>query len=390
MNSNGKRIEKIAVLGAGAMGSGIAQVCAQAGYDVTMRDIEDRFLERGFGTIDNSLKRLAKKGKIEDGDIEKIAKRIKGTKDLKEAVVGADLVIEAVPEDLELKKSIFLDIDEYSPKDAILASNTSFMSITEMAAVTKREDKVLGMHFFNPVAIMKLVEVIRGEKTSEETIKTVIELVEKLGKVPVRVEKDSPGFIVNRVNAAAGALSGAILDMKVAAPEEVDAKMMQLGQPMGVYLLMDYVGLDIYYHGQEYCEKELSPDFKPAQFVTELINKGELGMKTGKGIYDWSEGRPQIDESKATDKVNPADFMAVQINEAVKIMEEEVVKNPDDVDAAMKYGMNAPFGPFEMLDFVDDLKGSLESLAKKYDKKIFDPTQTIKEGRLKEFLAGFK
>jgi enoyl-CoA hydratase/3-hydroxyacyl-CoA dehydrogenase len=389
MSPDGKGIEKVAVLGAGAMGSGIAQAFAQAGFDVKMRDIEERFLEKGFANIRDSLERLARKGKIEE-DVETVVARIKGLIDLKKAVEDADLVVEAVPEIMDLKKRVFREIDGYAPKEAIFASNTSFMSITEIAKETRREDRVAGMHFFNPVAVMKLVEIIKGEKTSEETMGVLMELGEKLEKVPVRVEKDSPGFIVNRITAANGALAGAILDKGVAEPEEVDARMMEMGQPMGVYLLMDYVGLDIYVEGQEYCEKTLSPDYKPAKFIKELVDKGELGMKTGKGIYDWSAGRPQIDSSKATDKVEPTDFIAVQINEAVKVLEEGVAKTSEEINTAMKFGMNMPFGPFEMIDFVDDLKGTLESLAEKYDKVIFAPVSPIAEDKLEGFLARYQ
>ncbi len=386
----GIEINKIAVLGSGAMGSGIAQVCAQAGFDVAMRDIEDRFLEKGFEMIRDSLQRFARKGKIEEGDVEKILGKIKRTTDLKEAVGNADVVIEAVPEIMDLKLKVFKEVDEIAPKDAILASNTSFMSITEMAKTTGREEKVVGMHFFNPAAIMKLVEVIKAEKTSEDVMKAITDLVEKVGKVPVRVEKDTPGFIVNRVSAPSAALAGAILDKKVAEPEEVDARLMELGQPMGVYILMDYVGLDIYVDGQEYCEKTLSPDYKPAKVIKDLVDKKELGMKAGKGIYDWSAGRPQVDPSKATDKVEPTDFIAVQINEAVKILEEGVADNTEDVNTAMKFGMSMPLGPFELVDMVDDLKGTLENLAQKYEKKIFEPVTPIKEGKLEEFLAKYR
>jgi enoyl-CoA hydratase/3-hydroxyacyl-CoA dehydrogenase len=309
---------------------------------------------------------------------------------MKKAVSDADVVIEAVPEVMDIKKSVFKELDEYTKKDTILASNTSYMSISEFAKVTAKEDKVVGMHWFNPPTRMKLVEVIKGDKTSEETMKVMWDFTENLGKVPVRVEKDVPGFIVNRVTAPSGALFGAILDQKVAEPEEVDATLMQVGQPMGAYVLFDYVGLDILSHGQEYCAKVISPDYEPPKFLKDLVDKGDLGMKTGKGIYDWSAGRPQIDMSKATDKVDATDAVAVQINESVKLLEQGAVKSPDDIDTAMKYGMNMPVGPFEMLGMFDDLKGKLEDLAKKYNKEIFAPTKTIKEGKLEEFLASFK
>ena len=180
------------------------------------------------------------------------------------------------------------------------------------------------------------------------------------------------------------------MDQKIAGPGEVDAILIQGEQPMGAYVLFDYFGLDILSHGQEYCAKLISPDYEPPKFLKDLVDKGDLGMKTGKGIYDWSAGRPQIDMSKATDKIDATDAVAVQINEGVKLLEQGAVKSPDDIDTAMKYGMNMPVGPFEMLGMFDDLKGRLEDIAKKYDKEIFAPTKTIKEGKLDEFLASFK
>ena len=385
-------IKKVCILGAGAMGHGIAEVALLSGYKVILRDIEQKFVDKGIQAMkENFEKFYLQKGKITEEQLDKMMKeQLEGVVDMKKAVSDVDVVIEAVPEVMNIKKSVFKELDEYTKKDTILASNTSYMSISEFAKVTAKEDKVVGMHWFNPPTRMKLVEVIKGDKTSEETMKVMWDFTEKLGKVPVRVEKDVPGFIVNRITAPSGALFGAILDQKVAEPEEVDATLMQVGQPMGAYVLFDYVGLDILSHGQEYCAKVISPDYEPPKFLKDLVDKGDLGMKTGKGIYDWSAGRPQIDMSKATDKIDATDAVAVQINESVKLLEQGAVKSPGDIDTAMKYGMNLPVGPFEMLGMFDDLKGRLEGLAEKYNKEIFAPTKTIKEGKLEEFLASFK
>ena len=191
-------IKKIGVLGAGAMGNGIAQVCAQAGHEVVMRDIADEFVQRGLKTIEGFLSKSVEKGKISEDDKKKTMDRITGTTEVAD-LKDVDFVIEAVLEDLELKKQVFQEVEELIRPEVILATNTSSMSITEIGAATKRPDKVVGMHFFNPVPMMKLVEVIKGMDTSDETVTVTKELSEKLGKMPVIVKKDVPGFIVNRL-----------------------------------------------------------------------------------------------------------------------------------------------------------------------------------------------
>ena len=192
-------LKTVAVLGAGVMGHGIAQVSAMAGYTVIMRDISNEILETAKGNIRSSLDRLVKRGRLTEKDLEAALARISITIDLKEAVKKADIVIEAIPERLDLKQRIFKDVEEVAPKDAILASNTSSLSITEIAKAVKNPDRVVGTHFFNPPAIMRLVEVILGEKTSKETVELAMDFAKKVNKTPVLVKKDSPGFIVNRV-----------------------------------------------------------------------------------------------------------------------------------------------------------------------------------------------
>ena len=232
-------IKKITVLGAGLMGNGIAQVCAQAGYEVIMRDIEDRFVENGMNTIKKNLQKAVEKGKMSEDEMNAVLGRITGLTDLKEAMKDPDLVIEAVPENMELKKSIYSEIDALAPEKTIFASNTSSLSITEMASVTKRPEKFIGMHFFNPVPVMKLVELIRGFLTSDETLETVREVTEKLGKTPV-VCTDSPGFIANRI--ALPMLNEAyyVLMEGIATREDIDTAM-KLGynHPMGPLELSD-------------------------------------------------------------------------------------------------------------------------------------------------------
>ncbi|MDK2795145.1 MAG: enoyl-CoA hydratase / 3-hydroxyacyl-CoA dehydrogenase [Archaeoglobaceae archaeon] len=378
-------IKKIAVLGAGDMGHGIAEVSAIAGYEVWMRDIKQEFVDRGMERIKQSLVKLQEKGKIEN--VEQVLARIHPTVDLAEAVKDADLIIEAVPEVFEIKTQVFAECDKLAKPECIFASNTSTMRITDLAKATKREDKFIGLHFFNPPVLMKLVEVIRGEKSSDEAIKIGVEYVKKLGKVPVVVRKDVPGFIVNRIQAPSGALLMAIIEKGIAKPEEIDAMMRKMGLPMGPFELMDFTGIDVFYHACKYYAKTISPDYEPPKILEEMVKAGKLGKKTGKGWYDWSAGRPQIDMDKATDKISPMDFSIVEINEAVKLVEMGVA-DPQDIDTAVKLGLNRPFGPFELASTLDEdqILNRLNELAQMFGKKIFEPAETIKAKKLKKLL----
>ncbi len=279
----------IGVLGAGSMGNGIAQVAAQAGYQVVMRDIEDRFVENGLKAIGKFLAKSVEKGKMTEEQKKGVLGRIKGTTRM-EDLKDADFVIEAVFEDLELKKSIFKQLDELTRPGVILTTNTSSMSITEIAMSTKRPEKVAGMHFFNPAPIMKLVEVIRGVHTNDETIHTVMEMTKKMGKEPVEVKKDTPGFIVNRLMIPHMVEAIKMLEEGVASIEDIDkAVKLGLNYPMGPFELMDLTGVDITLHVTEYLYKELNKESKwsaPTLFKS-MIRAGRLGRKTGAGWYKY-------------------------------------------------------------------------------------------------------
>ncbi len=379
----GEDIKTVAVIGAGDMGHGIAEVALLAGYKVYLRDIKQEFVDRGVQRIDESVRKLVQKGKVTQDLYDRINKELlRPCVDLKDAVREADLIIEAIPEILDLKQQTFREMDQAAPSQALLASNTSTMRITEIAKATKRPAKVLGLHYFNPAVLMKLVEVIRGEGTSEETMQAAYDFCLKTNKVPVRVEKDVPGFIVNRVQAPGGILLGCILDHGIAEPEAVDALLRKLGMPMGPYELMDYTGIDINYHAQKYFAEAVHPDFGPSRALEELTKAGNLGKKTGKGFFDWSQGRPQIDLSKATGKVDPMDLMAVQINEATKLMEMGVCPK-DDIDKAIVNGTGNAIGPMTIAKGQDPaaLTERLERLAKQFQKEIFKPTKTIRDGK---------
>ena len=376
-------IKTVAVIGAGDMGHGIAEVALLAGYRVFLHDIRQDFVDRAVQRIDEILKRLVRKGRVSEEVYDEIREeRLRPCVDLKEAVREADLVIEAVPEILDLKKEIFGKIDQSAPAQGILASTTSTMSITEIAKAASRPDRIVGLHYFNPPIIMKLVEVVRGEKTSDETMQVACEFCLKNKKVPVRVEKDVPGFIVNRVQAPSVVLLCAILDEGVAEPEEIDALMRaSLGMAMGPCELLDYIGIDTAYRASRYFAESVHPDFAPGRTLEEKMNAVELGKKTGKGFFDWSEGRPQIDLSKATDKVDPVNFTAVQINEATKLIEMGVC-SAEDIDIAIKKGTGNRVGVMTVAGDHEpaELAQRLDWLAERFNKEIFRPTRTIREG----------
>jgi enoyl-CoA hydratase/3-hydroxyacyl-CoA dehydrogenase len=377
-------IKKIAVMGAGDMGHGIAEVALLAGYKVAMRDIEQRFVDKGLSRIKESLDKLTEKQKITEENKKAMVANIETFVDIAESVKGADFVIEAVPEIMDLKKQVFQALDAAAPKHAILASNTSNMSITEIASTTKRPEQVVGMHFFNPAVLMKLVEVIKGGKTSEETMQVAYNLGLKMNKAPVRVEKDSIGFVYNRINAPTAILLNLMLEKGMAAPVGIDAKMRKIGMPMGPYELMDYVGLDVAYHSGLYFAEKLSRDYAPPSWLKAKIDAGELGKKTGKGIFDWSKGRPEIDLSKAKEDFDPTALIAIQVNEATKLLEAGVVKSPDEIDKAMVNGGGSAFGPFQLAKGIgyDKLAKICEDLAKQFDVKAFEPTETLKKGNI--------
>ena len=375
-------VKKIAVIGSGAMGNGIAQVGIMAGYTVAMHDIEQRFVDKGVSTIKDSLAKYVSKGKNSEDQSRDILSRLKPTTDLKEAVGDADLVIEAVFEDLDIKKKLFADLDTLAPGHAVLASNTSSMSITAIASATKRPESVVGMHFFNPAVLLKLVEVISTEKSSKEAINTTFETAKKMNKVPVIVQKDSPGFIYNRVNAPTALLLQLILDKGSPNPNDFDAAFKPV-MPMTPFELLDYVGLDIVLHTQGYYAKTLSPDYTPRKALKDLVAQGRLGKKTGKGLYDWSAGRPQIDVSSPTKEYDPTHMVALQVNEATKLLEEGVVTDPKDIDTAIANG-GGGIGPFTLAKSIGypTLIQKCNELADKFGIETFRPTKTMKEGKI--------
>jgi 3-hydroxybutyryl-CoA dehydrogenase len=285
-------VKRVCVLGAGLMGHGIAQVCAQTGkFEVNMLDIEQRFVDNGMKMIKDSLQRFVKKGTISEAESKEILNRIHPTLDMKEAVKNVDLVIEAVTENPPLKKAVLAEADKYAPPHAVIASNTSSISITEIGAATKRAEKVCGMHFFNPPQLMRLIEIVRGLKTSDETVETIRQVSTKLGKESVVVKKDTPGFIVNRILVPAINEAVFLVAEGIADPEDIDkAITLGLNWPMGPLKLIDYVGADTHLFITDVMVNETGdPKFRPSNLLKQMVRANLLGRKTGHGFYDWTE-----------------------------------------------------------------------------------------------------
>ncbi len=382
-------IKKVVVVGAGDMGHGIGQLFATGGYDVTLMDKYPEMLEKAKERIAASLQRWVERGRVTKEQADATLSRIKYTGNLSEAVSGADLVVEAVPESLELKRSILRDVFANAPDGAIFASNTSNIRISDIASGASRPDRVVGMHFFNPPTSMKLVEVIPGNKTDPAVVDEIADVSTKIGRTPVKVLKDSPGFIVNRLLAADSLFFCLILDKGVASPAEVDTYARGQGMPMGPYELTDFVGIDIAADQLSYFAQTLSPEYGKGIAFAKMVKEGNLGKKTGKGFYDWSTGRATIPKATATDKISTMDQFAIEINEAVKLIEEGVAM-PEDIEKGYTLGRNFPFGPISVAkDLTNaEVKSKLEELATKFDCKIFAPAHAIQEGKMRDAIEG--
>jgi len=341
-----EQVEKIAVLGAGVMGNGIAQIAAGAGYRVTIRDIAQEFLDKARGRIEGSLRRQVDRGRMTEEALQEVLGNISYEFDLPTAVADADLIIEAIPEKLELKRQVWGEVSEHAKEEAILATNTSSLSITEIARSVDHPERFIGMHFFNPPTHMRLVEVIPGEKTDRDTIELVKEIAESLGKTSVEVKKDVVGFIVNRVLVTYLNEAAKLLDTGEWTKEQIDGAMQfSAKMPLGPFMLSDLIGLDIVYHVLKVFEGEFGPYYSPAPPIERLFNEKKLGRKTGEGFYSYEE-RPSITEEDGEDFDTDL-LLRPFIQEAEKVIAEGIA-DEESVDTAMKLGGNIPKGPFEL------------------------------------------
>jgi enoyl-CoA hydratase/3-hydroxyacyl-CoA dehydrogenase len=374
-------MRKAAVIGSGAMGHGITQLLAMSGLQVAMVDISDDFLQKAVEKIKWSLGKFAEKKRIRQEDADAALARISTTTSYEQAAKDIDLAIEAVPENIELKKQVFAKLDSLAPPHAILASNTSTLSITEMGKATNRPDKVAGMHFFNPPQLMALVEVIKGEKTSQETINTLVELAKKLGKTPVVVRKDVRGFIVNRVLGAVFNEAFWAYHRGEATKEGIDASVKYGGGfPMGWFELADFVGLDIAYEVGKILYEAYGERFKPcAEVIEPLVKERKLGQKTGVGFYDWTKGRPRI-PFNLMEEYDVERSWAVAVNEAAWLIHEDAA-SPTDIDTGMKLGTYWPSGPCEYADRtgIDVVVNKLKELYAKYKMEMYKPCPLLEE-----------
>lgn len=363
------------------MGHGIAQIAAMAGFEVTMRDVKEEFVMGGMEKIKWSIGKLVDKRKISEEDGKKVIERIRPLTDLREATRGADFVIEAIPEDLKLKQDTFREIDGYTPKHAVLATNTSALPISEIAAATQRPEKVVGMHFFNPPQLMRLVEVVMGDKTSEETVNITVELAHKFGKETVICRKDVPGFIANRVTIPGSNLVYWMVYNGEYTVEEVDAAALhKAGMPMGMFGLLDYTGIDIVYSVMKFLGQR-EPGFKPCPLIEEKVRKGELGVKTGKGFYTYPEKKwvmPELPLEKA-ERFDPMIPCYVGVNMAAELIRNGVATK-EDIDKALKLGFNMPIGFLEIADSIgiDEVVSKLEGIEAKYG-PYYKPSPLLRE-----------
>jgi enoyl-CoA hydratase/3-hydroxyacyl-CoA dehydrogenase len=376
-----EKIGKAAVIGSGAMGHGITQLLAMSGLEVTMVDINDEILQKAKEKIKWSLGKFVEKKRIRQEDADAALARVATTTSYEQAGKDIDFAIEASPENMEIKKTIFAKLDEVAPAHAILASNTSTLSITEMGKATKRPDKVAGMHFFNPPQFMALVEVIKGDNTSQETMNTLSELAKKLGKTPVVVRKDVRGFIVNRILGAVFNEAFWAYHRKEATKEGIDASVKYTGGfPMGWFELGDFVGLDIAYEVGRILYEAYGERFKPCQEVIEpLVKEKKLGQKTGVGFYDWTKGRPRI-PFNLLDEYDVDRSWAVAVNEAAWLIHDDAA-NPADIDTGMKLGTYWPSGPCEHADRtgIDMVLNKLRELHAKYNMEMYKPCPLLED-----------
>ena len=359
-------INKITVLGSGIMGHGIAQISAMAGFEVTLRDVDTKFLDSAMSKIKWSLDKLVEKQKITQADSETIYSRIHPVVDLKQALSGADLLIEAVPEDMELKKKVYLDVDKHSDSKTIYASNTSTLPISEISSLTNRSTRFIGLHFFNPPQLMKLVEVIPGVTTDQQIVKVGMDFVKRVGKEPVLCSKDVPGFIVNRIFIPLIHEAAYCLDRDGPSMTQLDSAVkFRLSFPMGIFELADYTGLDVIHKATSEMFSRDKKVIFPHPRIKELFEQGKYGKKSGSGFYSYSgEQYERVSLSEEdSNAYDPIKLLAVALNNAAWLITNKVC-TLEDLEIALKLGMGLrnplfrtgeQFGIKRVVDTLQDL-----------------------------------
>ena len=376
-----KEIQRVAVVGTGLMGHGIAQCFAVKGYDVYLLSRSRDSLKKAVKEIEWSLGKLAEKGDISNHEVKTALSRICTTVSYDEALTDVDLVLESVSENMEVKRGIFSKVDELAPPHAIIATNTSTLSVTELGEATKRRDRTVGMHWFIPPQLTQLIEVIRGSGTSNKTVEVTMALCKKLGKTPILCKQDVRGFIVSRILVSMFNEAFWTYRHGEATMEEIDYSVCHIGGfPMGWFELIDYVGVDVEYDVSKILYKAHGERFHPClEFTEPLVKEKKLGRKTGQGFYDWKNGRPSI-SSKLQETYCVERSWAVAANEAAWMILEDVA-DAASIDVGMKLGTGWPFGPCEYAD-QKGLKKMLHILEKAYDKhhiELYNPSPLLKE-----------
>ena len=373
-------IKNVVVVGAGTMGHGIAETFALAGYPVRIRDIDQRFLHNAREKIQWSLARLHEKGKLGE-DVQSVMRRITFELDLARPMAGADFVIEAVPENLDLKKRIFADLEKFSERWTVLATNTSSLPISEIATRTSDPSRVVGIHFFNPPVIMKLVEVIQGKQTSSDSVRRTFEVLQTLGKKPILVRKDVPGFVVNRILARMMVTARILVQKRMASVEEIDAVLKyEAGLPMGAFELLDYIGLDTH-ESVERALAERGFAIPSGDLISSKVTAGNLGVKTGSGFYTYSKERPKAVIPRELARKIPASLiLSPAVNEAALLISSSVASR-DDIDLATVLGLNFPKGILALADEwgVDVVLSNLELLREKTQERWLEPEPTLRD-----------
>ena len=374
-------VQRVTVLGAGNMGHGIAEVAALAGYDVSLRDIKEEFVQDGYDQIEWSLGKLAEKDRISQEAADDALDRVETFVSLEDSLADADVVIEVVPEKMEIKTDVYDEVVEFAPAEAVFVTNTSSLSITELSEVTDRPERFCGMHFFNPPVRMDLVEVISGKHTSEETLELIEGLAESMDKTPVRVRKDSPGFIVNRILVPLMNEAAWIVESGDATIETVDSTTkFDMGLPMGSFELADQVGIDVGFHVLEYMHEVLGDAYRPCPLLAEKVEAGDLGKKTGSGFYDYDDGDGAQIPTDAVDADVRKRLLAVMANEVAGLIGDDVA-DADAIDRAVMLGAGFPDGPAKLADGegLETLVDTLDTLAEETGEERYEATDYLRE-----------